>query len=242
LKNEFYAANRAAAIPAYNLLNEVLAAAFGNGIIARGVTPPAEFEKYAATRLSFYNNEAIDRGAKAVLPWLGDWLKNKKTINDPEFVSRYVSVLEKAFGEDLLKPKLYLSEMFLFVDEKYKVSMRRAVRKTLETASFYASEGSLSDANILDAFRSQPRLNSVFIIHPDNIGQLSNYKIISEAQAKQIQAEFDAKRAVLFAARRGAPFTYIYIVVAADAESAGKLIEKLARAKQFQEIYRETTP
>lgn len=242
LKNDFYAAKRATAIPAYNLLNEVLAAAFGNGMIARAVTPPAEFEKYAATRLSFYNNDAIDRGAKAVLPWLDGWLKNKKTINDPEFVTQYISVLEKAFGEDLLKPKLYLSEMFLFVDKKYNVSMRRSVRKTLETASFYSSEGSLTDANILDAFRSQPRLNSVFIVHPDNIAQLSNYKIISEAQAKQIQAEFDAKQAVLFSAQRAAPFTYVYIVVAVDAESVGKLIEKLARARQFHSSYKETTP
>jgi hypothetical protein len=242
LKAGFYAPNRAAAIPAYNLLNEVLAAAFGNGIIARHVTPPADFEKYAATKLSFYNNDAIDRGAKAVLPWLDNWLKNKKTINDPEFVSRYVSVLEKAFGEDLLKPKLYLSEMFLFVDKKYNVSMRRSVRKTLETASFYASEGSLDEPEILDTFTSEPRLNSVFIVHPDNIKQLSDYRIISEAQAKQIQAEFEAKQAVLFSARRAEPFTYIYIAVAKDAESVGKLIEKLAVARQFQGIYKEATP
>ena len=236
LKADFYAQNRAAATPAYNLLNEVLAAAFGNGIIAHTLTPPAEFEKYAATKLSFYNNDAIDRAAKAVLPWLDGWLKNKKTINDPEFISRYISVLEKAFGEDLLKPKLYLSEMFLFVDKKYNVSMRRSVRKILETASLYASEGSLTDANILDYFSSEPRLNSLFIVHPDNIGQLSNYKIISQMQAKQIQEEFDSKQAVLFGAER-APFTYVYIVVAKDAESAGKLIEKLAGAQKFQGIY-----
>jgi hypothetical protein len=242
LKADFYAANRASAIPAYNLLNEVLAAAFGNGMIARSVTPPAEFEKYAATGLSFYNNDAIDRGAKAVLPFLDGWLKNKKTINDPEFVSRYISVLEKAFGEDLLKPKLYLSEMFLFVDKKYNVSLRRGVRKTLETASFYAAEGALTDENILDSFTSEPRLNSVFIIHPDNIKQLADHRIISEAQAKRIQAEFDSKQAVLFSAPRAAPFTYVYVVVAKDAASAGKLIEKLAAARRFEGVYKEATP
>jgi hypothetical protein len=242
LKDDFYAANRAAAIPAYNLLNEVLATAFGNGMIARAVTPPAEFEKYAASKLSFYNNDAIDRGAKAVLPWLDGWLKNKKTIDDPEFVSRYISVLEKAFGEDLLKPKLYLSEMFLFVDEKYKVSMRRSVRKTLETASFYAGEGSLSGENILDVFRSEPRLNSVFIVHPDSIALMADYKIVTQAQAKLIEAEFGSKRSVLFSAPRAAPYTYVYIVVAEDAAGVGKLIEKLSVARQFHGIYQETTP
>jgi len=237
LERSFRAENRAAATPAYNLLNEALAAAFGNGMIARAVTPPAEFEKYVAAERSFYNNEAIDRAAKAILPWLDDWLKSKKTIADERFAGQYISLLEKAFGADLLRPKLYLSEMFLFVDKKYGVSMRRSVRKTLETASLYASEGSLKDENILEAYQSQPLLNSVFIVYPDNLAELARRKIVSEAQANEIQDEFDRKQSVLFSAER-APFTYVFIVVAKDAEGAGKLIEKLAGAAQFQGIYK----
>jgi hypothetical protein len=236
LEQNFRAPNRAAATPAYNLLNETLATAFGNGIIARAVTPPAEFERYTAAKLSFYNNAAIDRAAKSVLPWLDEWLKNKRTINDPEFASQYISVLEKAFGADLLKPKLYLSEMFLFVDGKYGVSMRRPVRRTLETASLYVGEGSLTEEN-LNAYKNQPRLNSVFIVHADNIAELARRKIISEAQAKQIREEFNSKQAVLFGAQRAEPFTYVYIVVAKDADGAGKLIAELAGAAQFQGIY-----
>lgn len=238
LRAAFYAENRASAIPAFNLLNETLATAFGNGMIARAVTPPAEFEKYLATKKSFYNNEVIDRAAKAVLPWLDEWLKNKRTINDAEFVNQYIAILERAFGEELLRPRLYLSEMFLFVDKKYGVSMRRNVRRTLETASLYASEGSLADENILDSFKSQPRLNSVFIVHPDNVEELLKNKIISEAQVKQIRNEYDAKQAVLFGAER-APLTYIYIVVAKDAAGANKLVEQLAAAQQFRGVYKD---
>ncbi|HLM59529.1 MAG TPA: hypothetical protein VK308_01875, partial [Pyrinomonadaceae bacterium] len=238
LERKFFAANRASAIPAYNLINEALATAFGNGIIARSVTPTAQFEKYAARKNSFYNNDAIDRAAKAILPMLDEQLKNKRTINDAGFVKDYISALEKAFGEDLLRPKLYLSEMFLFMDDKYSVSIRRAARRILETASFYASEGIWTDENILDDYENRPRLNSVFIVHPDNIEQLSENKIISEAQAKQIQNEYDAKRQVLFSTER-APFTYVYIVVGENSDAAKKLIEKLANAKQFRGIYKE---
>jgi hypothetical protein len=237
LERKFFAANRASAIPAYNLINEALATAFGNGIIARSVTPTAQFEKYAARKNSFYNNDAIDRAAKAILPMLDEQLKNKRTINDAGFVNDYISALEKAFGEDLLRPKLYLSEMFLFMDDKYSVSIRRDARRILETASFYASEGSWTDENILDDYETRPRLNSVFIVHPDNIEQLSENKIISEAQAKQIQNEYDAKRQVLFSTER-APFTYVYIVVAENSDTAKKIIEKLANAKQFRGIYK----
>lgn len=238
LERRFYTANRASAIPAYNLMNETLAAAFGNGIIARAVTPPAAFGKYAARKNSFYNNDSIDRAAKAILPMLDERLKNNKTINDAGFVNDYISVLEKAFGEDLLKPKLYLSEMFLFVDGKYAVSIRRDVRKILETASLYSVEANWTDENVLDDYKNNPRLNSVFVVHPDNIKELSGSKIISDAQAKQIQNEYDAKGEILFNTER-APFTYIYIVVAKDADGAKKSIAKLANAKQFQGIYKE---
>lgn len=45
-----------------------------------------------------------------------------------------------------------------------------------------------------------------------------------------------AKQAVLFSGER-APSIYVYIIVAKDAESASKLIEKLANARQFQGIH-----
>lgn len=238
MQAKFQESNRAAAVPAFNLLNESLAAAFGNGMIARAVTPAAEFDKYLAAKKSFYNNSSIDRAAKAILPMLDERLKNNRTIDDESFVNDYISTLEKAFGADLLTPKLYLSEQFLFIDNKYAVSMRRDVRRTLEAASFYSSEGSLTDANVLDDFKNHPRLNSLFIVHPDNLAELAKNKIITDAQLKAIQNEYAAKQSILFGTTR-AKFTYVYIIAAKDADGAKKLIEKLANAKQFEGIYKE---
>jgi len=238
LEQKFYSANRASAIPAFNLLNESLAAAFGNGIIARAVTPAAEFDKYAAAKKSFYNNDSIDRAAKAIMPLLDERLKNNRTIDDAKFVDDYIAALEKAFGDDLLKPKLYLSEMFLFVDAKYNVSIRRDVRRTLETASLYSVEAAWNEKNILDDYENNPRLNSVFIVHPDNLAELTGNKVISEEQLKSIKDEYDARGQVLFNSERAASFTFTYIVVAKDADEAKKLIEILANAKPFRGIYK----
>jgi hypothetical protein len=237
LEQRFYATRRAGALPAFNLLNEALAAAFGNGMIARAVTPPAEFEKYVAAKNSFYDNDSIDRAAKAILPLLDERLGRRQTIDDPEFVGDYISALEKAFGADLLKPKLYLSEMFLFVDGKYAASMRRDARRALEPASFYAVEADWNDDNILDDYHKRPRLNSVFIVHPDNLGELVKNKIVSESNARTMRKEFDVKQAVLFNAER-APFTYVYIIVAKDAEGARSALERLAGAQQFLGVYK----
>jgi hypothetical protein len=239
LAQNFYSTNRAAAIPAFNLLNETLAAAFGNGMIARTVTPKEKFEQYVAAKQSFYNNDAIDRAAKASLSMLDRWLENEKSIADADFVNQYITVLERAFGEDLIKPKLYLSELFLFVDGDYKSngSLRRGTRKTLEVASFYNVEGTFKEENLAE-FRNNARLNSLFIIHPNNIKELAANKIISETEANQIQKEFDAKREVLFNKER-APFTYVYIVAAKDVAGAIKMVEKLTNAKQFFGVYKE---
>jgi hypothetical protein len=129
--------------------------------------------------------------------------------------------------------------MFLFVDKKYGGSLRRSVRRVLEPASLYASEGALGDAGILESFNGQPQLNSVFIVHHDNIDELSRQKIIIEEQSKRIQTEFDEKGAVLFAAERAAPFTYVFVIAAKDSDAAMKLVEKLAGAKRFQGVYRD---
>jgi hypothetical protein len=202
-------------------------------MIARSVTPKEKYERYAAARLSFYNNDAIDRAAKASLLWLDRWLENQKTITDADFVKQYIANLEPAFGEDLTKPKLYLNEMFLFVDGDFKSdgALRRVSRKNLEPVSVYAAEGTLSEEN-LGAFRNNGRINSVFIIHPNNIKRLAANKIISEIEANELQREFSAKGEALFNKQR-APFTYVYILAAKDIAGADKLIEKLGNAKQF---------
>ncbi len=238
LRESFYKTNRAGAIPAYNLLNETLATAFGNGMIARSVTPPEEFKKYAAAKRSFYNNDAIDRAAKAILPWLDTWLENKKTISDKQFAAEYVSLLEKEFGEDLTAPKLYLSEMFLFVDENFKSdgAIRRSVRQTLRPASFYASEGTLNKEN-LEPFTNNSRLNSLFIIRPETVKALLADKIITKAEAELITKQLTADGKILFSKQR-AKYTYVYIAVAENTDEAQKLIEKLANAKQFDGIYK----
>lgn len=238
LQQRFAETKRAGATPAYNLLNEALASAFGNGMIARNVTPPAEFEKYVAAPRSFYDNAAVDRAAKALLPWLDQWLKEGRTLHDPEFVPRYIDVLEQSFGDDLLRPKLYLSEMFLFVDQKYGTSMRRQVRRTLEPASLYASEGALNEKS-LETYRTSPGLSAVLVVYPDNVPLLVQHGVVSEAQGKAIQDELAARQRVLFAFER-APFTYGYVVVAQDAEGVTKLIQTLAEAGPFQGVHAES--
>lgn len=238
LQQRFLDTRRATAMPAYNLLNETLATAFGQGMIARDLKPKERWEKYRATKLSFYTKESLDRSAKALLPWLDAWLASGKTLHDESFVAEYISQLEKEFGELLTAPKLNLNEMILVADNKYGTTLRHGVRSALEVSSSYSSEGAWTEPNFLDDYKNKPRLPAIFIVHPDNIAKLNEREIVPAADARRIADEYKTKGSVLYAAER-APFTYVYLLVAKDAAGINDLIGKLARADAFRGVYTE---
>jgi hypothetical protein len=129
--------------------------------------------------------------------------------------------------------------MFLFVDIKYKSgSLRRDARQIFGTASFYASEGDWNEEDFLEAYNNRPRINSLLIIHPDNIKDLGRNKIISVAQTAEIQNEFNKIGSVFCQCRTRAIYLCLYCNRQRFAETVKQLIEKLAQARQFQGIYK----
>jgi hypothetical protein len=100
----FLASGRPAAVPAYNLLDEVLASAVGNGLMARRRLPPAAFDSLLARPGALYDRDEVDRGAKAVLPWLAPWVEAGRTLHDPAFVPAYLDRIERALGPRPRRP------------------------------------------------------------------------------------------------------------------------------------------
>jgi hypothetical protein len=62
--------------------------------------------------------KAIDRAAKAALPWLDEWLKNGRTIYYPEFVSQYISVLERRSARICLHRNRALHKNSIFAEAR----------------------------------------------------------------------------------------------------------------------------
>jgi hypothetical protein len=81
---------------AYGLLNESLAAAFGNGFIQRAVNRK-EFDKRMGYALGIYHDRYIDPTVKALLPPLETYLASGKTLYDPEFLEMYLRVVSSTF-------------------------------------------------------------------------------------------------------------------------------------------------
>ena len=231
LQKRFAAAGRPAATPAYNLLNEALATALGNGMIGRAVLEPEEFEKTLAREGSFYNYPNVDRAGKALLPVLDLWLAEGRTLFDPQFVDVYIRTLESAFGDSLLAPQLFLNEMYLMVDARVGTGLARPVRQALHSTSVYSEEAAWSEPGILADYRKNPRLNAVFLVHPENVMELANRGILPLEEVKAIAQRAAQEGKALYAFER-APGTYIFVLVAKDAETAKALAGQLAGARK----------
>ena len=193
---------------------------------------PDKFEKYRVREGSFYNNPNIDRAGKALLPLLDGWLAEGKTLFDPQFVDAYLRTLENAFGESLAAPQLALNEMYLMVDARVGTGLTRPVIRTLHSTSAYSEESAWSEPGILVDYMKNPRLNAVFLIHPENVMELANRGILPIGEVKAITQRVAQEGKAIYAFER-APGTYIFVLVAKDAETAKALAEQLAGARKI---------
>lgn len=239
LQNAFLADGRPTLMPAYNLMNEALATALGNGIVTKLFMKKEAWDKYAAKPQSFYNNESIDLAGKQIIPLLETWLKEGKTIYDKAFVRDYISTLEKAFGPALTSPSLYLSEMVFQASGQFEKPFRKYVRRTLKVASMWASQGDWEPG--VDTFTKQPKLNALFIVHPSEIKLLEKYKILPSKEVERIDDAYDKDGSVLYSYQRSTG-VFVFVVIEKTYASAVKLLDKLAALKSgFNGVYAEAT-
>lgn len=213
----------------YNLLNETLATALGNGIITKLNMDKKQWKKYFSQQESFYNNYFIDKAAKAILPWLEDWIKDGKTLYDPSFVEKYNLSLESAFGNELTAPKLLLNKLVLVVDNKFDGKLIEIVGKEFNPSEMY--EGDLSDASTLKLFNEFSTLSSLLIVHSANINLLkekhmigsNDYNLLTQAIKKSKNGIFSFKKI------KNVP---VFVIVASSYDEALKLIVQLAGLKK----------
>ncbi len=216
---------------AYNLIKEGLPTALGNGLINKLTMDKERWDRYSTKPLSFYNNYFVDRTAKSILPLLEEWLNDERTLYDPQFVEKYISILEETFGNELTTPKLLLNELVLFVDGKFGGDFRDLVHHSLRASSVYRSEGELLDEKNLKSYTEKANLSALLIVHSSNIGQLKERKILMDSDYAQLYKEVkDKGQAILsFKRSQSAPG---YVIVAPSYETALKLVDKLAELKE----------
>lgn len=229
LQNAFVTSKDPLARPSYNLLNEGLASAMGNGVIGRMFRGPEAWKQYLAAPRSFYNNLNIDRAGKRLYRLLE---ANPDTrLDSPTFVGSYISALKEVFGEELSSPVLFLNESFIYVNATLGEGFAGKIMRTLRVSSGWTRTDSKLEAGSLNGYTSQPNSSALFVMPADALPQLLNQGIITTTELSAIQKAAKGGKGALFAKSRGV-MANVYVLTANDEAEAGRRLEQLAAAKK----------
>lgn len=226
LKQNFNSLKTQKATGAHNILNETLAATFGNGMMNEMLMPAEKWDKYLGHPNSFYNNHYIDAGAKATLPWLENWIESNRTLYDPEFVKTYYKNLDKTFGKKLEAPKVLLSYMLFIYDDKFNYTFEKDLHQHLFLT--YTTWGDWKDKEVIRKVKTELNTNALIAVHPSHLNKLSENRIASKNDIQLIKTRLKKKSAVLYSLQRS-PSAMTYVIATDKVEKVVKLIEALGQ-------------
>jgi hypothetical protein len=222
LAARFAASTDAVAPLAYFLLDEAVATALGNGVVAR-LTAPASYARRLARDLGFYGIHSIDATAKGLLTRTHDDPSQGATLDADETVQAIIAAARGAIGADPA-PLEYLHTYAFAADAGWEHTLDEAnahapTNNALASTPFDSRE-------LVDRMRSQPGVPAVVLVPRAAIARLSAYEGV---------APRDALRAITAAARRHAAFAYaivrprsrLFVIVAEQASAAKPVVDAL---------------
>jgi len=205
---------------ALGLLNEALATALGNGLVAKRVLTTEKFDAQLKKPNALYNDPAIDSDAKQLLTPVEMLLAEGKTISSAEFVNAQIG----AASANGATPSHYLRTMQLFFDPEF-TDVTGALRRAVFANSVWSS-CPLAHPQTIETLNEAPLLSGVVLVAPTQLSHLSTWPQLNQKTRDALAAE----------AKRGAPFIYavkrgekawLWVLVAADSAAMTTLIERL---------------
>jgi len=214
--------------PAYNLLNEALATILGSGSMARAtMNSDEEFQRFISRPLSLYNDQYIDRAAKAALPFVDMWLSKGDMFHE-DFAEGYNGAIAREFG-DRLPPQLYFNTMLL-LQEDYGTPLISPVFNSLHPAFLVSAEVDTYMRYARDILAQHGTKNCILAIRPESVGRLRPNRLLDAESAKLLTRVVKRNKTAVFSYQRE-PSVYTIIVVADDYAQAAEGITRFAGSK-----------
>lgn len=213
----------------WNILNEALATALGNGIAAEYLLDPATFKKRLETDRGFYNDAAIDAAAKAILPLLKDQVGAVKTLYDPNFVGSYMSNLEQKMPGLLQMPARLLTEVVIIHDKEFRDVLNHSIRRNL-SGGIYPYAGIASDES-WGMLKTYPKMNSLILVSPATLGLLAERRQwVLRGDLDAMKRQFQKSTSWVYAIQRF-PSTYLFVIGGRSTDDVAQAFQHLLRAK-----------
>jgi hypothetical protein len=132
----FVRSERPWSLRAYNLINEAIASAIGNGIAEQRLQSEREYLRYAALPDSFYADYYVDTLAKALVPVMERRLATREPLG-PGFAAEYLATADRALGDRLDDLPLQLISSAIVATDPVLADLARRPASTLTTFSLF---------------------------------------------------------------------------------------------------------
>jgi hypothetical protein len=215
------------ALSGYNLLNEALATALGNGVVRRHLEPERYAKGWQRPQF-FYDDPAIDSSARALVDEMERGLARGARITGADFVPTYLAALQRALGASLLRPELAL-RVNAFVFEAPLGRLKRHLSRRVRVQSSHGY-WPLDARSTRQSFDRHPDLSGGMLLLKAHLPRLSRWEhVVPPAAAADVRRLAGLHRGFVYALPRGA-HARLYLVVADDEATMTTLLDRLAAA------------
>jgi len=205
---------------ALGLLNESLATALGNGLIAKQVLSAEKYEAQLKKPNALYNDAAIDSDAKHLIAPVEALLAEGKTISSAEFVAAQI----EAASANGATPSHYLRTMQLFFDPEF-ADVTEKLRRAVSANSVWSSSP-LAHPQTIETLNDSPLLSGAVLIAPTQLAHLSSWPALNQQTRDALATEAKRGAPFIYAVKRGAK-AWLWVLVAPDSAAMTSLIERL---------------
>ncbi len=223
LARAFAASSNPVALPAYGLLDESLATAFGNGLVSRAVDREG-FEKRLAKPLGLYHDPFIDPNVKAILGWIETYAASGKTLYDAEFLDGYLPLVAAAFPKGIA-PAMRMRPLVTVYDaglDEIDSHLRHALNPSwAESDSGFGREGR-------ELLAKHPLWGTAVLVLAARVDQVLGVEKHVDAKAIARLHTEAAKKTPFVVTLTRAGAEPIFVFVAQDAASLTALVDRFA--------------
>lgn len=224
LVNLFAATGHPAAMGVYSILDEALAAAAGNGLVAREVLGPQAFAR-SMKKNGLYDEPFINRLGMALMPVLAAHLKKGGTL-DGTFVKTVMALAPRALGADIHSVHLLLKTRNLVV-------LTRAGRPWCQRfkAAFRATSNSINVGNSDWAMETYPQMSGAVMLLEGQLGEVAHHStLVDGVTPATLRGALGAHRGVAVGIRRSA-MADVYVLVAREPADMEALVAAFVRPR-----------
>jgi hypothetical protein len=227
LLRAFLEAKQTYALALYNVLDETLATAIGNGLVAERVLPEAAFQKALTQEGTFYADPFLDRLGKKMMPVAGRYINEGRAL-DQSFVAEYLREASAALGEQVNNPVLSLRVMTLVMDDASLRPLSQKLISAIRPRSAYSHNPLGAESR--EEFEKFSEISGVILVRYDQLNQLADWeKILGKATLPHLQKKKTKEPAFVYAVRRS-PRAVIYIFAGLDAAALETVLTNFAKA------------